>query len=135
MKVAGRADGCGRLWGGNGSGPPEAGRVQTRRALGAVSAAAHAPEASLLVEAGLLAFGSEEAAVPQLAEDSRALHRGLEPLQKTLAVFTVSKRYIRQRKASPFSPGEAFRPSDVSPKYTIRGAEATTAARTARAGP
>ena len=53
----------------------------------------------------MLAFGSEEAAVPQLAEDSRALHRGLEPLQKTLAVFTVSERYIRQRKPFLFSPG------------------------------
>ncbi len=72
-----------------------------RRSLGPVTAAAHAPEASLLVEAGLLAFGPEEAAVPQLAEDSGALHRGLEPLQKTLAVFTVPKCYIRQGKLSP----------------------------------
>ncbi len=86
---------------------------QRRRSLGAVSAAAHAPEASLLIEAGLLAFGSKEAAVPQLAEDSRALHRGLEPLEKALAVFTVSKCYIRQGKLSPLSPG---RPVCIAPR-------------------
>ena len=106
-KIAGRADVCGRRCDANG--PPEAGPMQTRRrSLGAVSAAPDAPEASLFIEARLLAFGPEEAAVTQLSEDSRALHRGLEPLQKHLAVFTVSERYIRQRKLSPFSHGGRF---------------------------
>ena len=43
-----------------------------------VAAAADAPEAALLVEAGLLALGAEEAPVAELAEDAGALHGCLE---------------------------------------------------------
>ena len=48
-----------------------------RRRL-AVASAADAPEAALLVEAGLLALGAEESPVAELAEDAGALHGCLE---------------------------------------------------------
>ena len=72
--------------------PAVAGRVQAARL--AVSPPAHPPEAALLVEASLLAFGAKEAAVPKLAKNPRALHGGLEPLQKTFAVFTFPEGYV-----------------------------------------
>ena len=42
--------------------------------------AADSAQAALLVQARLLAFGAEEAPVPQVAQDAGALDRGLEPL-------------------------------------------------------
>ncbi len=60
----------------------------------AVSPPAHPPEAALLVEAGLFALGAEESAIPKLAKNPRALHGGLEPLQKALAVFTFPEGYV-----------------------------------------
>lgn len=62
----------------------------------AALAAAQAAETSCLVEAGLLPLGAEVPPVPQLAQYTGALHRSLEPLEKALAVLSVTKRYMRQ---------------------------------------
>ena len=53
-------------------------------------AAAKAPEATLVVQTGLLPLGAEEPPVPQFAQDAGALHRGLEPLQEALAIFSFT---------------------------------------------
>ena len=54
-------------------------------------AASHAAQAALLVEAGLFPLGAEESAVAEFAQNARPLHGSLEPLQKTLRVFPVTK--------------------------------------------
>ncbi len=64
---------------------------KTEKGLLAVPATAQPTKATLLVETLLLSLGAEEASVPELAQDARALHGGLEPLQKAFGVFPVSK--------------------------------------------
>ena len=53
-------------------------------------AAAQTSEAALVVQSGLLPLGAEEPPVPQFAQDAGALHRGLEPLQEALAIFSFT---------------------------------------------
>ena len=59
----------------------------------ATQASPYTPEASLVVETGLLTLGAVEPSVPQLSQDSRALHRGLEPLEEVLTILSFTKRY------------------------------------------
>ena len=65
-------------------------RAQAGKGLLAVPAPPQPTKATLLVETFLLSLGAEEASVPQLAQDARALHGGLEPLQKAFGVLPVS---------------------------------------------
>ena len=62
----------------------------------AVSATADASEAPGLVEALLLSSRPEEPSVAQLAQNSRPLHLGLKSLQKLIAVFSITERYVCQ---------------------------------------
>ena len=62
----------------------------------AVAAAADAAEAPGLVESLLLSLRTEEPPVPQLTKDSRPLHLGLKSLQKLIAVFSITERYVCQ---------------------------------------
>ncbi len=71
-------------------------RAQEERALRAVPATAQPTKTALLVEALLFSLGAEETSVPELAQNSRALHGGLEPLQKAFGVLPVSNRDNRQ---------------------------------------
>ena len=52
--------------------------IEDLRAWLAVAAAADAAQAALLVEAGLLALGAEEAPIAQFAQYAGALHSCLE---------------------------------------------------------
>ena len=61
------------------------------RPVGALPAA-ETPQAAGFVEPGLLALGAEEATCPELAQDTRALHSGLKPLEKTFRVLSFPKR-------------------------------------------
>ena len=54
--------------------------------------AAETPQAAGLVEPGLLTLGAEVAAGPELAQDTRSLHSGLKPLEKTFRVLSFPKR-------------------------------------------
>ena len=47
-----------------------------------------------MVQASLLALGAKETAVSQLAEYSRALHRGLESFEKGVAIFPFPEPYV-----------------------------------------
>ena len=62
----------------------------------AVAAAADAAEAPGLIESLLLPLRTEEPPVPQLAKNSRPLHLGLKSLQKLIAVFSITERYVCQ---------------------------------------
>ena len=62
----------------------------------AVSAAADAAETPGLIESLLLSLRTEEPPVSQLAKNSRPLHLGLKSLQKLLAVFSITERYVCQ---------------------------------------
>ena len=55
--------------------------------------ASDAPQAPLFVQTFLLSLGPEEPPVPKLPEYPRSLHRGLEPLQQSFRLFTLSKTY------------------------------------------
>ena len=106
-------------------------RVAGRRLAGAgAAAAAQTAEAAGLVEPLLLTLGPEEPTVPQLAQDSRALHGGLKPFEQLLAVFTIPKRYERQfsspPRAMPDKPGARERQPSVN-KYSGNAADAPVA--------
>ena len=106
------------------------GRAEGRRLAGGAAAAAQTAEAAGLVEPLLLALGPEEPTVPQLAQDSGALHGGLEPLEQLLAVFTVPKRDERQitspPRAIPTNRGRANARPSVN-KYSGNAADAPVA--------
>ena len=71
-------------------------RANAKKGLLAVPAPAQPTKATLLVETLLFSLGAEEASVPQLAQNARALHGGLEPLQKAFGVLPVSELHYRQ---------------------------------------
>lgn len=62
---------------------------------------ANSAEAARLVEAFLLSSRSEEPSVAEFTEDSGPLHLSLEPLQKLIAVFSVTQCYVCQILSSP----------------------------------
>ena len=62
----------------------------------AVAATADATEAPGLIESLLLSLRAEEPPVPQLTKNSRPLHLGLKSLQKLIAVFSITERYVCQ---------------------------------------
>ena len=62
----------------------------------AIAAAADAAETPGLVEALLFSLRTEEPSVSQLTQDSRPLHLGLEPLQKLVAVFSITECNVCQ---------------------------------------
>jgi hypothetical protein len=62
----------------------------------AVAAATDAAEAPGLIEPLLLPLRTEEPPIPQLAKYSRPLHLGLKSLQKLIAVFSITERYVCQ---------------------------------------
>ena len=62
----------------------------------AIAATADSAETPRLVEALLFSLRPEEPSVSQLTQDSRPLHLGLEPLQKLLAVFSITECNVCQ---------------------------------------
>ena len=62
---------------------------------------ANPAEAARLVKAFLLSSRSEEPSVAEFTEDSGPLHLSLEPLQKLIAVFSVTECYMCQILSSP----------------------------------
>ena len=62
---------------------------------------ANPAEAARLVKAFLLSSRSEEPSVAEFTKDSGPLHLSLEPLQKLIAVFSVTECYMCQILSSP----------------------------------
>ena len=74
----------------------------------AIAATADAAETPGLVEALLFSLRTEEPSVSQLTQDSRPLHLGLEPLQKLVAVFSITECNVCQFSLLQNKSGGSF---------------------------